>query len=62
MKEVSLVSMPSEPEVIFERLATNRTRESSPTHLDLKLDSIPVAGDRRQRLNVRIHITPVLFL
>ncbi|SAL77486.1 hypothetical protein AWB67_05101 [Caballeronia terrestris] len=62
MKQASLVGMPSEPEVILERLAGNGTRASLPTHLDLKQDGIPAARDRLQGLNVRIHFTPMRFL
>jgi hypothetical protein len=50
MKEVSLVGMPSEPEVFLERLAGNGTRASLPTHLYLKLNGIPAARDRLQKI------------
>lgn len=61
-KEASVVRLPCEPEVIFERLAGNRTREPFPTDLDLKLDGLSAVRHHRQRRNFRVHITPVCLL
>jgi hypothetical protein len=61
-KVASVVRLPCEPEVIFERLAGNRTREPFSAYLDLELDGLSAARHCRQRRNVRVHITPVRLL